>query len=153
MQNGLKTEKIKHLTGYLFQVQGTTISWASKKQDFVALSSTEAEHITLAEASKEAMWLKKLLRDYRVDQLRLIRILEDNQGCFKILKNKKFSNRKKHISTKFHYARGLREKGLLEYQYYPPEFMVTCRYSNLDKREFPQVSIHRCPASLLFGNQ
>ena len=114
----------KSNSGYLFKFQGAAISWASRKQDCVALSSTEAEYIALAEARKEAIWLKELLGDYGKDQLGPITILEDNQGCLKIIENKKFSNRTKHISTKFHYARDLKKRGLLEFRYCPTEFMV-----------------------------
>ena len=51
----------KYNNGYLLKFQGAVISWASRKQDCVALLSTEAEYIALAETSKEAIWLKELL--------------------------------------------------------------------------------------------
>ena len=44
-------------TGYVFSVGGTTISWISKLQQVVALSTTEAEYVAAREASKEMIWL------------------------------------------------------------------------------------------------
>ena len=44
-------------TGYVFTVGGTTVSWISKLQQVVALSTTEAEYVAATEASKEMIWL------------------------------------------------------------------------------------------------
>ena len=44
-------------TGYVFAVGGTTVSWISKLQQVVALSTTEAEYVATIEASKEMIWL------------------------------------------------------------------------------------------------
>src|SRR5690606_5271105 len=49
--------------GYVFCVSGGAISWSSKQQSVVARSTTEAEYIALAQAAKEAMWLRTLQRD------------------------------------------------------------------------------------------
>jgi hypothetical protein len=44
-------------TRYFFTIGGTTISWISKLQKVVALSTTEAEYVVATEASKEMIWL------------------------------------------------------------------------------------------------
>ena len=48
-------------TGYVFTVGGTTISWVSKIQSVVALSTTEAEYVAATEASKEMIWLQRFM--------------------------------------------------------------------------------------------
>lgn len=53
----------KSNTGYVFQIGGATICWASRKQTGVALSSMEAEYVALSEACRELLWLRKLLED------------------------------------------------------------------------------------------
>ena len=48
-------------TGYVFTVGGTTVSWVSKIQIVVALSTTEAEYVAVTEASKEMIWLQRFM--------------------------------------------------------------------------------------------
>jgi Reverse transcriptase (RNA-dependent DNA polymerase). len=114
----------KSNSGYVFKFKGGTISWACKKQNCVALSTTEAEYVALAEACQEGTWIQKLLEDFGEYHRRPITIMEDNQGCLKLSENKKFSSRTKHIATKYHYVRELKEKGIMEYKYCPTELMV-----------------------------
>ena len=56
----------KSTSGYVFTLNGGPITWASKRQTVVALSSTEAEYIALSETAKEAAWLRLLLTELRV---------------------------------------------------------------------------------------
>ena len=50
-------------SGYVFQIQGNTVSWCSKRQTCVARSTTEAEHMALSIACQESIWLRRLLSD------------------------------------------------------------------------------------------
>ena len=52
----------KSTSGFIFMLNGGPVSWCSKKQARVALSSTEAECVALTFAAKEATWLRLLLR-------------------------------------------------------------------------------------------
>ncbi|KAG5875725.1 hypothetical protein JTB14_007660 [Gonioctena quinquepunctata] len=56
-------------SGYIFKMNGGTISWASRKQTVVAISTAESEFVALTEASQEAMWLRNLLEDLGEKQL------------------------------------------------------------------------------------
>jgi hypothetical protein len=47
--------------GYIFTIGGTTVSWISKLQKVVALSKTKAEYVVATEASKEMIWLQRLM--------------------------------------------------------------------------------------------
>lgn len=116
-------EDRKSNSGYLFKVYGATISWASRKQTCVALSSTEAEFIALAEASQEAIWLKELIKDFGIKSIQ-VTILEDNQSCLKYVSNQKFSNRTKHIDTKYHFVKNLSENDIINFIYCPSENML-----------------------------
>ena len=64
-------------TGYFFKLANAAISWSSRKQKSVALSSTE--YVSLSEAAKEAMYLKKFLEEILGNQEK-ITIFNDNQG-------------------------------------------------------------------------
>lgn len=115
----------KSNSGRIFKFFGSPISWSCKKQECVALSSTEAEYISLADASQEAVWLRRLLADFGAEQIDATIIYEDNQSCLKLLANDKFSHRTKHIDTKYKFAKYLKnEEKIMDYKYCPTEFML-----------------------------
>lgn len=74
-------EDRKSNSGYLFKYCGSTISWASRKQSCVAISSIEAEYIALSDGCQELLWLVKLLKDFREDVELPVKMHEDNQSC------------------------------------------------------------------------
>lgn len=75
----------KSTFGYIFNYMGATISWCSKKQNVVALSSYEAEYIASSETACQSTWLEKMLGN--------------------LAKNPISHGRSKHIETRFHYLR------------------------------------------------
>lgn len=114
----------KSNSGFLFKYNGGAIAWACRKQSCIALSTTEAEYVALAEASQEAIWIRRLLDDFGEEQRLATTMYEDNQSCLKLIKNKRHSNRTKHIDTKYHFVRDLVEKGIINPQYCPTEDMI-----------------------------
>eukprot|EP00795_Rhopilema_esculentum_P008820 gene8820-biopygen1729 len=80
--NGRKSQ-----SGYMFTICGGVVSWASKKQTSVALSSTEAEYVAACLATKEAVWLRSLLADLNFTQEEPTVVQEDNQGAIAMSKN------------------------------------------------------------------
>lgn len=114
----------KSNSGYLFKLFGGPISWACRKQACVSLSSTEAEYVALAEACQEGVWLIRLLKDLQHQSQLPVKMYEDNQSCIKMVQNRKFSNRTKHIDTKYHYANEMYEKGIFIFEYCPTEDML-----------------------------
>ena len=68
----------KSTSGYVFQIGGSTISWMSKRQSIVALSTTEAEYVALSTATQEAIWLRSLLKGMGFEQKSPTTIFEDN---------------------------------------------------------------------------
>lgn len=117
-------EERKSNSGFVFKVFGGTVSWSCRKQSCVALSSTEAEFIALAEACQEAVWIKRLLQDLNETPNNPIVIFEDNQSCIKLVHNEKFSNRSKHIDTKYHFVKDYVGKNIVTCKYCPTEDMV-----------------------------
>lgn len=92
-------------SGYIFQIGGTAISWRSRKQSSVALSTAEAEYMALSGATQEAVWLRQLYTDLLDKPVRPTVIYEDNQACISMSENPKFHGRTKHINLKYHYIR------------------------------------------------
>ena len=108
----------KSTSGYVFQICGGTVSWRSKRQEIVALSSTEAEYIALSFAAQEPMWLRSFLKDLGYEQQTNI-LNEDNQGAIALSKNPDNHSGTKHIDVRYHYIRDLVEKKRVEVNYCP----------------------------------
>ena len=113
-------------SGYIFQVGGAAISWRSKKQSCVALSTAEAEYMALTNAAQEAVWLRKLTADLTKEERapKPIVIYEDNQSAICIAKNPQFHGRTKHIGIKYHYIREQVNSKNVELKYCPTEEML-----------------------------
>ncbi len=84
---------------------GGAVSWLSKKQAIVALSTSEAEYVALSLATQEAVWLRNLLSDLGVSLDEPTALMEDNQGAIAIAKNPIAHARRKHIDIQYHYIR------------------------------------------------
>lgn len=114
----------KSNSGYVFFVNGFLVSWSCKKQNCVAMSSTEAEFISLSEACKEAIWLRKLLADFNLKQNQPTVIYEDNQSCLSFIKEEQLSARTKHIDTKVYFVKDHIEAKDIVCVYCPTEIML-----------------------------
>ena len=77
----------KSTSGFAFTVGGAIVSWRSKKQSVIALSSTEAEYISLCAAAQETIWLRRLLKGIHFEQDTGTLLYEDNQGAIALCKN------------------------------------------------------------------
>lgn len=108
----------KSTTGYLFEVYGAVVSWATRKQSSVALSSTEAEYVALATAATELLWLKGLLKDLFVNCDTPIVIFEDNQSCIHLL-SKREHCKLKHVDIKYNFIRDLFTQHVIDVKYVP----------------------------------
>ena len=112
----------KSTSGYLFCVYGNCVAWSSKKQEGVAISSTEAEIKALTRAITEALWLKKVLSDLHIPDSKLqdpIVIKEDNQSAIKFSHTPENSKGLKHIHIKHHFIKYHIEKNDIAIEYVP----------------------------------
>ena len=100
-------------SGYAFIVSGGLVSWNSKKQKIVALSTAEAEYVALSEACKETIWLRKLVQEVVGGRDKATIMYEDNQAAISMVKNPVHHARSKHIDIKFHYIRVFNRRGTL----------------------------------------
>ena len=83
----------KSTSGYLFQISGGPVSWRSKKQSSVALSTAEAEYVALASSAQEAMWIRQLTTELGSAPTEATTIFEDNQSAVSIARNPQFHGR------------------------------------------------------------
>ena len=100
------------------------VSWKSKKQTCVALSSTEAEYMALCQASKESVWMADFLGSLGVSLQGLVVINADNQGSIALTRNPVFHDRSKHIDIQYHFARDLIRAGRISLNYVPTAEML-----------------------------
>lgn len=107
----------KSNTGYISSVNGGTISWCCRKQDIVTLSAMEAEYVALSETCKEIIWLRELIKSFKSYTAYKYQVNTDSQSCISHIKNQKFSNRTKHIDTKFHFIKDLYNEKRIDLQY------------------------------------
>ena len=114
----------KSTSGYIFQVGGTAISWKSRKQSCVALSTAEAEYIALSQAAQEAIWLRQLNTDLQGESPPPTVVYEDNQAAICMSKNPESHGRSKHIEIKYHFIREQVTKKNIEVKYCQTENMV-----------------------------
>ncbi|UYV76125.1 hypothetical protein LAZ67_13002672 [Cordylochernes scorpioides] len=95
----------KSTTGYVFMLNNGPISWCSQKQNCVSLSTTESEYIAASKATKEAIWLRHLLRELHQEQVKPTTIFCDNQSCIRLVHNPEYHKRTKHIDISYHFIR------------------------------------------------
>eukprot|EP00253_Pinus_taeda_P023816 PITA_23816 len=111
----------KSTYGYVFSLGTGAVIWTSKKQQEVALSSTEAEYQGTVKAACEAVWLHRMRFDMKMSQARPSPLFCDNQGVLKLAKNPVFHERTKHVESHCHFIQQLVEDGTLILQYVPIE--------------------------------
>ena len=114
----------KSTSGYVFCIAGGPVSWRSKKQDTVALSTAEVEYVALSSAAQECIWIKRLNSEFGNMSDGPAVIMEDNQSCIAIAKNPQHHGRSKHIDIKHHFIRELVGNKTIELRYCPIKEMA-----------------------------
>lgn len=115
----------KSTGGYVFLMAGAAVSWSSKLQPTVALSSTEAEYVGIARAGQEVLWMRKLLLEIgELANGAPILTLADNQGSMALARNPGDHPRTKHIAIKYHFCRELVASKVMDLRYVPTESMT-----------------------------
>ena len=109
-------EDYSSISGFTFLFGSSLVSWSSKKQPVIALSSTEAEYVTVTSAAQEALWFQALLKELGYNQETVI-LHEDNEACINLTKNPQEYKRTRHIQVKYHFVRKLVQAGKIKLQY------------------------------------
>lgn len=107
----------KSTSGYMFQITGGAVTWKSKKESCVVLSTAEAEYIALSSAAQESVWLRQFTSELGCPTKGQITIFEDNQSA--LSKNPKFHGCAKNIDIKQHYIWEQVNSGTIKPKYCP----------------------------------
>lgn len=98
-------------SGYVFLMAGAPVSWSSKRQATVAMSTVEAEYVALARASQQGVWMSSFLSEVDLDQEGPVTLYGDNEGANSLTENSKQHALVKHIDVKHHHIREKVENG------------------------------------------
>lgn len=111
-------------TGCVYIFGDAVISWKAKKQRTVAVSSTEAEYMGLAEAAKEALHLERFLVELSLQVPKSVKIYNANQGALKLARSQVFHNRTKHIDMSHHSVQEILKSGVINLKYLQTTEMI-----------------------------
>ncbi|GAX84605.1 hypothetical protein CEUSTIGMA_g12026.t1 [Chlamydomonas eustigma] len=130
-------------TGYVFSMHGGAISWSSRLQPTIAMSSCKAEYMSAASAVKEALWLRKLAADLNLE-VKTLNMYCNNQGSIKLLKHPIASARSKHIDVMHHFVRERVARGEVQFEYCNTEQMV----ADIFTKALPVTKLEFCRQEL-----
>jgi hypothetical protein len=142
----------RSMSGFIFTLGGTAVSWSSKTQPTVALSSAEAEYIAIGYATQEAMFLRSVLEELNQLNKESTRIYVDNQSSIKIATNQTVKNRTKHIAIKFHFVKEKVENNEINLKYLPTEDMLADIFTKPVGQIILRKSIPKIFGINYFGN-
>jgi hypothetical protein len=109
--------------GHYFTLVGGGVSWSTKRQTSTTLSSTKAKYMSFTQATKEALWLRKLFGDLGY-QLVATPLYCDNQNAIALSQNPKYHTRTKHIVVQHHHIQEIVAKGEVSMIYCATKNMV-----------------------------
>jgi hypothetical protein len=113
----------RSITGYAFILNGGAISWSSKLQPTVAVSTAESEYMAASSTVKESIWIRCLLFTFDIHMLPVV-IQTDNQAALALVKNPILSTQSKHIDVQIHFARERFLRGEVSFVYCPTANMA-----------------------------
>jgi hypothetical protein len=127
--DGSMAEDRRAVSGYAFLIDGGAVSWGTKKQEVVSLSTTESEYIAATHAAKEALWLRSLITQvfgtiHDASPSHATTLFSDNQSAIALAKDHQYHARTKHIDVRFHFIRWVIEDGKLVLIFCPTGDMV-----------------------------
>jgi hypothetical protein len=104
-------EDRKSTSGYVFLLSLGAVTWSSKKQPIVTLSTTEAEFVAAVVCACQAIWMKRVLKEFEYNNETCTLIRCDNSSTIKLSKNPVMHGRSKHIDVRYHFLRNLTKEG------------------------------------------
>lgn len=127
----------RSVSGYTFTLGSGLISWSSRKQTTTATSTCEAEYIAACHSTKEAVWLRALLKEINIEQIGPTQIDCDNQGTIVLTEDPSFHARTKHFDVQYHYTCERVDTGDITFKYIPSAENIADAFTkNLDVKAF-----------------
>ncbi|KAL0431869.1 UNVERIFIED_CONTAM: Retrovirus-related Pol polyprotein from transposon TNT 1-94 [Sesamum radiatum] len=136
----------KSTSGYAFLLGGAAITWCSKKQPCISLSTMEAEYVACTSAVQEAIWLRRFLKSLRISAHinDAVVIYCDNTTTIAYAKDPKYHGRTKHIDTRYHFIRDSVAQGEVVLRHIPTNDMIADPFTKPLRRD----AFHRHVSSM-----
>jgi transposase InsO family protein len=134
----------RSVTGYAFMLAGGVISWQSKKQKTVALSTVEAEYMATTQGAKEAVWWRSFLSGLGHDITAPTMLHSDNQGSIALAHNPEHHARTKHINIQHHFIRELVADKTIDLTFIGTEDMI----ADILTKALDRTAFNRCARRL-----
>jgi hypothetical protein len=134
----------KSVTGYVVMLAGGAVTWTSRKQKTIALSSTESEYMCMSDACRQLVWIESLLQELSFPVTN-IDLCCDNQGAIFLASNPAQEHRSKHIDIRYHYIRECVEEQKISLTYIPTNDQIAdimTKNLNYDKFKFFRESLN-----------
>ena len=109
----------KSISGWVAKLNGDPVSWSSKKQRVVALSTCEAELYAEAAAIQEVLWLRGLMEELGLHTQTGSTVYGDNQSAIAVSENGVKGERTKHVDVKYHFVTETVERGDVKLRWVP----------------------------------
>ena len=122
--DGSMAEDRHAISGYAFLIHGGAVSWSTKRQEIVVLSTTEAEYVAITHAAKEILWLQSLISQLFDITLDSTTLFSNNKSAIELTKDHQYHARTKHIDIRFHFIRYIIEEGSTRLVYCPTDDML-----------------------------
>jgi hypothetical protein len=123
--DGASQDHRRAISGYVFMVDGGAVSWSSKKQELVTLSTTEAKYVAATHAAKEAVWLRRLLTELFESINTPTTLFSDSKSAITLANDGHYHARTKHIDICYHFIRYyIVEAGTIKLVYCPTDDMT-----------------------------
>lgn len=122
--DGSMAEDRRAILGYTFLIDGGAVSWSSKRQSIVSLSTTESEYVAATHATKEALWLRSLIRELFTPITSPTTLFSDNQSAIALTKDHQYHTQTKHIDICFHFICWVIDNDKLRLIYCPTADMI-----------------------------
>jgi hypothetical protein len=106
-------DKRHYISGYIFSLCGSAVSWRASLQSVTALSTTEAEYVSATEGVKEAIWMQGFISELGVPQ-DVIKVYCDSHSAICLTKNDMYQFKTKHIDIKYHFIRDIVAEGKIK---------------------------------------
>jgi hypothetical protein len=122
--DGSMAEDRRAISGYAFLIDGGAVSWSSKRQEIISLSTTESEYVAATHGMKEALWLRSLISEVFGKLGDATVMFSDNQSAIALARDHQYHARTKHIDVRYHWIRWVIEQGSIQLIYCPTNDMV-----------------------------
>ena len=117
-------EDRKAVSSYTFMIDRGAVSWCTKKQEIISLSTTEAKYIAATHAAKEALWLWTLIGELYGNLQGPTTLHSDNQSAIALTKDHQYHMRTKHINIHFHFIQWVIKQNKIKLIYCPTNDML-----------------------------